>query len=53
MKQIVTVRQIFGRMLFRRVVVQVLPEPSLDFYHAHPFPFAVVGDLITVDLAEA
>jgi hypothetical protein len=40
-------------MLFRRIVVQVLPEPSLDFYHADPFPVAVVGDLITVDFAEA
>jgi hypothetical protein len=40
-------------MLFRRIVVQVLPEPSLDFSHAHPFAFAVVGDLIAVDLAEA
>ena len=39
--------------LFRWVVVQVLPEPSLNLSAAHPFAFAVVGDLITVDLAEA
>jgi hypothetical protein len=39
--------------LFRRVVVQVLPEPSLDLSHAHLFALAVVGDLIAVDLAEA
>ena len=39
--------------LFRWVVVQVLPEPSLDLCHANPFAFAVVGDLITIDLAEA
>jgi len=39
--------------LFRWVVVQVLPEPSLDLCHANPFAFAVIGDLITVDLAEA
>ena len=41
------------QLLSRRVVVQVLPEPSLDLYHAHPLAFAIVGDLITVDLAEA
>jgi hypothetical protein len=41
------------QLLFRRVVVQVLPEPALDLYHAHPLAFAIVGDLITVDLAEA
>ena len=40
-------------MLFRRVVVQVLSEPSLDFGYAHSLAFAVVGDLIAVDLAEA
>ncbi len=39
--------------LFRWVVVQVLPEPSLDLCHANTFAFAVVHDLITVDLAEA
>src|ERR1700674_5418674 len=39
--------------LFRWVVVQVLPEPSLNLSDAHPFAFAVVGDLITVNLAEA
>src|SRR4030088_510908 len=41
------------QMLFRRVVVQILPEPSLDFCHAHPLAFVIVGDLIAVDLAEA
>src|SRR6202171_6546284 len=40
-------------MLFRSGVGQVLPEPSLNLSDAHPFAFAVVGDLITVDLAEA
>src|ERR1700730_5034608 len=40
-------------MLFRRLVVQILPEPSLDFCHAHPLAFVIVGDLIAVDLAEA
>jgi hypothetical protein len=28
-----------------------LPEPSLDFCHAHPLAFVIVGDLIAVDLA--
>ena len=41
------------RVLFRRFVIQVLPEPALDFAHAHSLAFAVVGDLVTVDLAEA
>jgi hypothetical protein len=40
-----------SRWLFRRVVVQILPEPSLDFCHAHPLAFVIVGDLIAVDLA--
>jgi hypothetical protein len=40
-------------MLFRRVVVQILPEPSLDFSDPYPFAFAIVGDLIAVYLAEA
>ncbi len=43
--------QAFFSMLFRGVVVQVGTEPSLDFVHAHSLAFAVVGDLITVDLA--
>jgi hypothetical protein len=46
-------RGIAVRMLFRRVVIQVLPKPSLDLSHAHPFAFVIVGDLIAVDLAEA
>ena len=41
------------QLLFRRVVVHVLPEPSLDFGYAHSLAFAVVGDLIAVDFAEA
>jgi hypothetical protein len=41
------------RMLFCRIVVQVLAEPSLDLRHAHPLAFVIVGDLIAVDLAEA
>src|SRR4029077_10599191 len=40
------------QMLFSKVVIQVLPEPSLDFCHAHPLAFAVVGNLVAVDLAE-
>jgi hypothetical protein len=40
------------RMLLGRVVIQVLPEPSLDFRHAHPLAFAVVGNLVAVDLAQ-
>src|SRR5712691_4050506 len=40
------------RTLCRRVVVQVLPEPSLDFCHAHPLAFAIVGNLVAVDLTE-
>jgi len=40
-------------MLFRRVVVQILPEPSLDFSDPHSLAFAIVGDLIAVYLAEA
>src|SRR5271170_6022255 len=39
--------------LFSRVVVEVLPEPSLDLGCAHPFALVIVGDLIAVDLAEA
>ena len=41
------------QMLFRRVVVQILPEPSLDLCHAHPLAFGVVFHLITADLAQA
>jgi hypothetical protein len=39
--------------LFRGIVVQVLSKPSFDFGYAHSFAFAVVGDLITADLAQA
>ena len=39
--------------LFGRVVVQILPQPSLDFRHTHPLAFLIVGDLIAVDLAKA
>src|SRR5260370_11206103 len=35
------------------VVVQVRREPSLDLSYAHPLAFVIVGDLISVDLAEA
>src|ERR1700687_5209360 len=38
--------------LFRRIVVQVLPEPTLDLCHAHPLAFAIVGDLVAIDLPE-
>ena len=37
--------------LLRRIVVQVLPQPSFDFRYAHSFALAVVGNLITADLA--
>ena len=33
-------------MLFRRIVVQVLSEPALDFSYAHSLAVAVVGDLM-------
>ena len=42
-----------GETLLRGIVVQVLSEPSFDFGYAHPFAFAIVGDLITTDLAQA
>ena len=38
--------------LFRRVVIQVLSEPSLDFVNVHIFALTVVGNLITLNLAE-
>src|SRR5580698_7811784 len=37
----------------RRVVVQVLTEPSLDFGDCHPLALVIVVDLIAVDLSEA
>ena len=40
------------QMLFRRVVVQVLTEPLLDFSNAHCLAFAVIGDLIAVNFAQ-
>jgi hypothetical protein len=39
-------------MLFRGVVVQVLPEPSLDFSYAQAPAFAVLADLVAVNLSE-
>jgi hypothetical protein len=39
--------------LFRGVVIQILPEPSLNFCHAHPLAFVIVGDLIAIDLSQA
>jgi len=42
-----------SRWLFRWVVIQVLPEPSLDFSYTHSLAFAVVGDLVAVNLSEA
>lgn len=42
-----------GQLLFRRIVVQVLPQPPLNFGHAHSFALTVVGDLVAIDLAEA
>src|SRR6516162_7093150 len=40
-----------GLVLFR-VIVQVLPQPSFDFGLAHYFALGVVGNLVTVDLAQ-
>src|SRR5215469_7050762 len=39
--------------LLRRIVVQVWPQPSLDFVNAHPFAIGVVGNLIAIDLPQA
>src|SRR5581483_1200851 len=41
------------QLLFHRVVIQVLSQPPFDFLHGHSFALAVVGNLITFDLAEA
>src|SRR5579872_625839 len=38
--------------LFRRIVVQVLPEPALDLCHTHSLTLVIVSDLIAVDLTE-
>src|SRR5262249_12916746 len=35
------------------IVIQALPEPSFDFRHGHCFALAVVGDLVSIDLAKA
>lgn len=35
--------------LFRRLVVQVLPQPPLDLGLALPFPFGAAGDLVAVN----
>src|SRR5215472_12542159 len=41
-----------NRLLLRRVVVQVLSEPSFDFMNAHCFAFGIIGNLIPVELAQ-
>ena len=41
------------RTLLRRVVVQILPQPALDFANAHIFALAVIGNLVPLNLAEA
>lgn len=38
--------------LLSRIVVQVLPQPPLDFASVHSFAAAVVSNLITLDLTQ-
>ena len=40
------------RLLPRRIIVQVLPEPSLDFCYRHPLAFVIVSDLIAVNFSK-
>ena len=40
------------RRRFRWIVVQIGPEPSLHFRHAHPLARGIVGNLIAIDLAQ-
>jgi hypothetical protein len=46
-------KEFFGARLIRRIVVQALPEPPLDFGNAHCFALGIISDLIAVDLAKA
>ena len=39
--------------LFRRVVVQIRPEPTFHLCNAHPLAHVIVGHLIAANLAEA
>jgi diadenylate cyclase len=41
-----------GTTSIGRIVVQGLPEPSLDFGHAHCLALGIVSDLIAIDFAE-
>lgn len=38
--------------LLRRVVIQVLSQPPFDLVNVHAFALAVVGNLITLNLAK-
>src|SRR5579872_1484114 len=38
--------------LLRRIVIQILAEPALDFVNVHGFALTIVNDLITLDLSE-
>ena len=40
-------------LLYRRIVVEVWPEPALDFGDGHSLAACVVRYLIAIDLAEA
>src|ERR1700733_15118041 len=42
-----------SRMLFRRVVVEGRPQPSLDFFNAHALALVVVHHLVAPDLPQA
>jgi hypothetical protein len=41
------------RLLLGRIVVQIWSQPSFDFARIHSFAFGIVGDLVTIDLAQA
>ena len=45
--------QHFACSLIRRIVVQALSEPALDFCDTHRLALCVIGDLVSVDFAEA
>jgi hypothetical protein len=44
-------RSVDRKMLFRRIVVQIWAEPSLNLCQVHPLAFAIIGNLITFDFA--
>src|SRR6266702_3737054 len=41
------------RELFRGLIIQVRPKPSLNLCHAHPLARVIVGDLIAINFAQA